>query len=65
MIIDGGLQGTAPIIRNSVLKLGYEISDVKILLNTHAHFDHAAGLAWLKEETGAELWISEGDAQYH
>jgi glyoxylase-like metal-dependent hydrolase (beta-lactamase superfamily II) len=32
--------------------------DVKILINTHAHFDHAGGMAQLKADTGAKVWAS-------
>lgn len=49
-------------IMESIDKLGFKITDVKILLNSHAHFDHAGGLAALQEASGAELWVSEGDA---
>src|SRR3954471_19094777 len=62
ILIDGGYPGTAPMIMASIAKLGFKISDVKILLNSHAHFDHAGGLAALQQASGAELWISEGDA---
>jgi metallo-beta-lactamase class B len=33
-----------------------------VLLNSHPHFDHAGGLRALQEASGAELWVSEGDA---
>ena len=49
------------IIQNIGL-LGFKISDVKILLNWHAHVDHAGGLAALQQASGAQLWISEPDA---
>src|SRR6266550_7424137 len=62
VLIDGGYPGTAPIIMESIAKLGFKITDVKVLLNSHAHFDHAGGLAELQKASGAELWISEGDA---
>ncbi len=62
VVIDGGFPETAPLIRDSIVKLGYALEDVKILLTNHAHFDHAGGLAALKQWTGAELWVSEGDA---
>src|SRR5258705_7057165 len=62
VLIDGGYPGTAPMIMESVAKLGFKITDVKVLLNSHAHFDHAGGLAELQKASGAELWISEGDA---
>ena len=62
VLIDGGYPETAPLIIRSIAKLGFSIRDVKVLLNSHAHFDHAGGLRELQEASGAELWISEGDA---
>ena len=62
VLIDGGYPETAPLIMGSISKLGFDIKDVKVLLNSHAHFDHAGGLAALQKASGAELWISDGDA---
>ncbi|MFV1988073.1 MAG: subclass B3 metallo-beta-lactamase [Gemmatimonadota bacterium] len=62
VLIDGGYPETAPLIMASMAKLGFDITDVKVLLNSHAHSDHAGGLRALQEASGAELWISEGDA---
>ena len=62
VLIDGGYPESAPAIMASIAKLGFDIADVKILLNSHAHSDHAGGLRALQEASGAELWISEGDA---
>jgi metallo-beta-lactamase class B len=62
VLIDGGYPGTAPMIMASIAKLGFKITDVKVLLNSHAHFDHAGGLAALQKASGAALWVSEGDA---
>ncbi len=62
VLIDGGYPETAPLIVASIAKLGFDITDVKVLLNTHAHSDHAGGLRALQEASGAELWVSEGDA---
>jgi metallo-beta-lactamase class B len=62
ILIDGGFVETAPLIRDNVKKLGFRIEDVKILLNSHAHYDHAGGLAALKEMTGAKLFASAADA---
>ena len=62
VLIDGAYPETGPMIIESISKLGFEITDVKILLNSHGHADHAGGLALLQEVSGAELWISEGDA---
>ena len=62
VLIDGGYPGTAPMIEASIEELGFDIEDVRILLNTHYHFDHAGGLAALQKASGAELWVSEYDA---
>lgn len=62
ILIDGGFAETVPIIRDSVRKLGFKMEDVKILLNSHAHFDHAGGLAAIKKQTGAKLAASAADA---
>ena len=62
ILIDAGYEETPPLIQASIGKLGFKISDVKIILNTQAHFDHAAGLAKMKAMTGARLMVSEEDA---
>lgn len=61
ILIDGGFAETAPIIKANLAKLGFKLKDVKILLNTQAHYDHAAGLAELKRATGAKMMISAED----
>lgn len=61
ILIDGGLPETAPLVLSNIRALGYDPKDVRILLNTHAHFDHSGGLATLKEATGARLLASAGD----
>jgi metallo-beta-lactamase class B len=61
VLVDGGLPENAPQIAASIEHLGFEVADVKILLNSHAHFDHSGGLADLKERTGARLFAHEGD----
>lgn len=55
ILIDGAMPTSAASIEASIAKLGFKLSDVKVLLNTHAHFDHAGGLADLKKDTGAQL----------
>jgi metallo-beta-lactamase class B len=62
IVIDGGFAETAPMIEANIRKLGYDPGTIRILLNSHAHFDHAGGLAKLKDDTGARLYASEGDA---
>ena len=55
ILIDGGLEASAPRILHSIRALGFRPRDVKYLLVSHAHFDHAGGLAALKAATGAQL----------
>lgn len=62
VLIDGGWPEMAPSIISSISKLGFKITDVKVLLNSHAHSDHAGGLRALQLASGADLWVSEGDA---
>jgi metallo-beta-lactamase class B len=62
ILIDSGFAETVPIIRENVRKLGFKMKDVKFLLNSHAHYDHAGGLAELKRITGARLVASAQDA---
>lgn len=63
ILLDSGLPETVPLIQESIKQLGFRLEDVKILINSHAHFDHAGGLARLKQLTGAQLMISEADAK--
>lgn len=62
ILLDSGFAETVPQIKQNIARLGFRLQDVKILLNSHAHFDHAGGLAWLKELTGAKLMASEAEA---
>lgn len=62
ILVDAGYAETAPQIKSNVARLGFKIEDVKILLTTQAHFDHAGGLAELKRASGARLLASREDA---
>ena len=53
ILIDGGLPTSAPIIADHIKSLGFRLDDVKLILNSHAHFDHAGGIAALQRMTGA------------
>jgi metallo-beta-lactamase class B len=63
IVLDGGFSETAPQIERNVAKLGFKMSDVKYLLNSHAHYDHSGGLAELKRASHAQFIASTGDAQ--
>jgi len=62
ILIDGGLPEGAALIEHNIESLGVPLSAVKVLLNSHAHFDHAGGLARIKADSGAKLYASAGDA---
>ena len=61
ILINSGFEETVPLIRASVESLGFKMRDVKILLASHAHSDHVAGHAALKELTGARVFVVRGD----
>jgi metallo-beta-lactamase class B len=63
ILIDGGPEGAADLIANNIRRLGFRLSDVKILLNSHEHFDHVGGLSRLQQLTGAQLYASPAAAQ--
>lgn len=62
ILIDGGLPETAPVIVANLKAIGVDITEVKQLLHSHAHFDHVGGLAELKRLSGASLAVSAADA---
>ena len=62
IIIDAGFVETVPQIIGNIRKLGFDPIDVRILLNTQAHYDHAGGFADLKGITRARLLASAADA---
>ena len=61
IVLDGGFEETAPMILANIRKLGFRVEDVKILLSSHAHYDHAGGLAELKRVTGATFYATAED----
>lgn len=61
ILINSGFEETVPLIRDSVESLGFQMSDIKILLASHAHSDHVAGHARMKELTGARVFVMRGD----
>jgi metallo-beta-lactamase class B len=62
ILLDPGFEESVPLIKNSMRALGFKYEDIRILLNSQAHYDHAAGLALIKRETGAQLAAMAGDA---
>src|ERR671924_280694 len=63
ILINSGFERTVPLIQKSVESLGFKMTDVKILLASHAHSDHVAGHAMLQKATGAKVCVMRGDDQ--
>ncbi|MBB5716083.1 subclass B3 metallo-beta-lactamase [Sphingomonas aerophila] len=55
ILIDGGPAEAAPLVAANIERLGFRLRDVRYLMNTHEHHDHAGGLAELQRRTGATL----------
>jgi metallo-beta-lactamase class B len=62
VLLDSGFNQSVPLIRNSIEQLGFRFTDIRVLLSSHAHFDHVAGHAGIQEQTGARIMASEADA---
>ena len=63
ILINANLATSPPQIRAGVEALGFRWTDIKILLNSQAHFDHTAGSAAILKQTGARFMVMDGDAQ--
>jgi metallo-beta-lactamase class B len=61
ILINSDLEANVPMLRASIEKLGFKFSDVKILLISHAHWDHDAGSALIKKQTGAAYMVMDAD----
>ena len=61
ILINSDLEENVPLIKASIEQLGFKFNDVKILLINHAHWDHNAGSAKVKELTGAKYMVMDGD----
>lgn len=61
ILINSDLESTVPLVEASIQKLGFRFKDTKILLISHAHWDHDAGSAKIKELTGARYMVMDAD----
>jgi metallo-beta-lactamase class B len=59
VLIDGALPQSAPLIARHVEQLGFKMRDVKVILNSHVHYDHAGGIAELQKLSGAKVIASD------
>jgi metallo-beta-lactamase class B len=58
ILIDGGLTQSAPLIAEHIRTLGFRVENVRLILNSHTHFDHAGGIAALQRASGAQVAAS-------
>jgi metallo-beta-lactamase class B len=62
ILLDAGIPASAPLIMANIRALGFRVEDVKLILNSHAHFDHAGGIAELQRASGAIVAASAASA---
>jgi metallo-beta-lactamase class B len=62
ILIDGALPQSAALIEANIKALGFRIADVKLIVNSHAHWDHAGGIAALQRASGAVVAASASGA---
>ena len=58
ILIDGGLPQSAPLIAANIQRAGFRVEDIKLILNSHTHYDHAGGIAALVRASGAQVAAS-------
>jgi metallo-beta-lactamase class B len=62
ILLDGGLAQSAPLIDASIRKLGFRTEDIRLIVNSHAHYDHAGGIPALQRVSGATVAASKSGA---
>lgn len=65
VLVDAGLPGSAPKVERVLSKRGLTFADIKAIVITHAHVDHAGGAAELREKTLAPIIAHEDDLPYY
>lgn len=63
ILLDGDLPQSAPLIEASIKALGYRVSDIRLILASHGHFDHIGGIAALQRDSGAQVAASPSTAE--
>jgi metallo-beta-lactamase class B len=63
ILLDGGLPQSAPFVDRNIRALGFRTEMVRMIVNSHAHFDHAGGIAALQRASGAAVAASKAGAQ--
>jgi metallo-beta-lactamase class B len=63
ILLDGGLPQSAPLIDANIRKLGFRTEDIRLIVNSHAHYDHCGGIASLQRASGAVVAASASGAR--
>lgn len=63
ILIDTGMNEMHDVIKTNVQKLGFKVEEIRIMLSSHAHFDHIEGHSAMQRATGAQVMAMTGDAQ--
>lgn len=63
ILLDGGLPQSAPLIEDNIRTLGFKVEDIRLIVNSHAHYDHAGGIARLQRSSGAVVAASPSGAE--
>lgn len=63
VLIDGGLPQSAALIANNIRALGFDLADVNVILVSHAHYDHAGGIAALQRASDARVLARKKQAE--
>lgn len=63
VLLDAALPQSAPLIDRSIAELGFKTSDIRLIVNSHTHFDHAGGIAALQRASGAQVAASPKAAE--
>ncbi|WP_298872498.1 subclass B3 metallo-beta-lactamase [uncultured Bradyrhizobium sp.] len=61
ILMNTGMPSSGPMIVDSIRKLGFKPEDIKLMINGHAHIDHAGAFAFMKKLTGAQLAVMKDD----
>jgi len=63
ILLDGGLPQSAALIEHNIRSLGFRVEDIRLIVNSHAHYDHAGGIARLQRDSGAIVAASTAGAK--
>jgi metallo-beta-lactamase class B len=61
ILMNTGMPSSGPMIADSIRKLGFKPEDIKVMINGHAHVDHAGAFAFIKKRFGAQLAVMKDD----